>query len=547
MRAIALIALTAALLTVSAPAGADLSRLAGRWHVEDESTKADIIFTADGRFVRFIETGGKTTAEHGTFTLDEEQAGVMHVQATGDDETIRVEYRFEDEDTLVVTVPEESPASLKRVQLPSPRKAEYQPPEAGVKIDGALYPVEIGGPEGYVDRSGKIIVAPQFESAGYFSEGLAYVQFGGKYGFIDEAGKMVIAPQFEDASPFRHGRSRVRVKGKYGFIDEAGKMVIEAKYDSAWTFGDELTGVCVEDKWGCVDRTGKVVIEIKYGKIYWFSEGLAAARLEGKYGFLDRTGKWAIEPQFADAVRFSCGRAMVREKEDGPYGYIHRSGKWIVRPEYEWATHFQEGLARVRVKLKYGYIDVSGKVVIAAEHEAAGDFSEGVAAFCKDGKYGYMDKTGKVVIQPRFSFAAEFDNGLGFVSIAGLPTWVRHSGEMVRDPRKELAWADLSQLSDSVLYGGEYDPIELPSLHGVELYLKNLRDVKGRPLVYAPTSQVIKKSWGVLVEYELADPDGNRRTLLFDLRNPEASLSGAKSPAWLFFAKPKPQTKPSAA
>ena len=37
------------------------------------------------------------------------------------------------------------------------------------------------------DRSGKIIINPQFDGSGKFSDGLAWVSVGGKIGFVDKS------------------------------------------------------------------------------------------------------------------------------------------------------------------------------------------------------------------------------------------------------------------------------------------------------------------------------------------------------------------------
>ena len=56
---------------------------------------------------------------------------------------------------------------------------------------GELFPVEQNGKYGFIDSTGKTVIAPQFDSAGLFSEGLARVQIGDKWGFIDKTGKML--------------------------------------------------------------------------------------------------------------------------------------------------------------------------------------------------------------------------------------------------------------------------------------------------------------------------------------------------------------------
>ncbi|WP_222708662.1 WG repeat-containing protein [Paenibacillus sp. N3.4] len=45
-------------------------------------------------------------------------------------------------------------------------------------------------------------IEPQYDNADSFSEGLAWVSKDLKYGFIDKTGKEVIAPQYDNAAPF---------------------------------------------------------------------------------------------------------------------------------------------------------------------------------------------------------------------------------------------------------------------------------------------------------------------------------------------------------
>jgi hypothetical protein len=56
-----------------------------------------------------------------------------------------------------------------------------------------LFEVWVGDKAGYIDRTGSVVIQPQFASAYPFSEGLAAVQAekDGLFGFIDTTGKMV--------------------------------------------------------------------------------------------------------------------------------------------------------------------------------------------------------------------------------------------------------------------------------------------------------------------------------------------------------------------
>src|SRR6266704_2133700 len=71
------------------------------------------------------------------------------------------------------------------------------------------------------------VIEPQFLSAGNFSEGLAHVRRDdrkGKWGFIDKTGKTVIALKFDWAGNFSEGLAPVQLGKKWGFINKTGEF-----------------------------------------------------------------------------------------------------------------------------------------------------------------------------------------------------------------------------------------------------------------------------------------------------------------------------------
>jgi hypothetical protein len=95
-----------------------------------------------------------------------------------------------------------------------------------VFFDG-LAAVRVGdnvtGKWGYIDRTGRILVNPQFDAVSPFDHKFAVVRLGddktGEWGYINHIGKYFVNPQFDDAHGFTDdGLARVRLAGKWGYI-----------------------------------------------------------------------------------------------------------------------------------------------------------------------------------------------------------------------------------------------------------------------------------------------------------------------------------------
>ena len=92
---------------------------------------------------------------------------------------------------------------------------------------------------GFIDKNGKVVIEPQFDDAGDFSEGFAQVKKDGKWGFIDKSGKVVIEPQFRDAEPFSEGFARVAIEVEGGKGDV--QIIIQGRRITTFSFA------CLDD------------------------------------------------------------------------------------------------------------------------------------------------------------------------------------------------------------------------------------------------------------------------------------------------------------
>lgn len=71
--------------------------------------------------------------------------------------------------------------------------------------DLSLIPYRQGNLWGYAAPDKKIVIAPAYEEAEFFSEGYGAVKKGGKYGYINKAGRVLIPFRFFVAKSFRVG------------------------------------------------------------------------------------------------------------------------------------------------------------------------------------------------------------------------------------------------------------------------------------------------------------------------------------------------------
>lgn len=266
--------------------------------------------------------------------------------------------------------------------------------------DDWLYPVFVGNAWGYVNKTGKVVVQPRFQSAEPMSEGLAVVSDAqGRYGYIDATGKVVIQPQFQMAGAFHEGLAWAGSNERSGYIDTAGKWVIQPRFVMAGDFGEGLAPISDENgMWGYVDAKGAWALQPKYSAADTFSEGRAAVQVGDDYVYIDKTGRTVIDAKLTSADVFREGLAPASTGDR--MGFIDSRGSFVIPQKFLNAYAFSEGLAGVATDEGAGFVDKTGAWVIKPAYEDVGPFTGGIAAVWKDGKVGYVDTTGEWVYKP---------------------------------------------------------------------------------------------------------------------------------------------------
>ncbi len=335
-----------------------------------------------------------------------------------------------------------------------------------------LFPVKKDNQWGFIDRTGKIVIPLQFDSANDFHEGLALVTAKGKKLFIDLTGHVVITPRFDIVDDFSEGLAAVNIgetripnlglisnPGKWGYIDKTGKLVLPLKFTHAENFSEGLAAVRDGDRGGFIDHQGKFVFDVPLDVTLGFHEGMVGVLFKGAVTYLDRSGKKISTSVDYGPKSDSFSEGLVPVSINGQWGFMDKTGKLAIEPKFEDAENFSEGLAPVKVRsadtvwcpadaegnrsgstMMYGYVDKTGKLVIPAVFNSAAPFSEGIASVRKCDQAYFIERTGKTVVAGNFTYASSFSEGLARFEILTkdglLSGYVDKNGKVVWGPAK---------------------------------------------------------------------------------------------------------------
>ena len=155
---------------------------------------------------------------------------------------------------------------------------------------------------GFIGTDGKIVINAQFESVGYFNNGIAWAKtVGNQVGYINPQGDWVIQPQFAAGKNFDASTGLGRVKtadGRWAYVNKTGDLTFVNDTETWGDFSEGLADGKKGDKRGFYDATGKWVITPQFDGVRDFKNGYAAAKVGKMWGMIDKTGQWVIQPNF---------------------------------------------------------------------------------------------------------------------------------------------------------------------------------------------------------------------------------------------------------
>jgi hypothetical protein len=214
----------------------------------------------------------------------------------------------------------------------------------------------------------------------------------GLYGYTDTKGRFVIAPRFQHATDFLDGVARVKENEYWGLINPKGEFVLQPRYADIQTFKEQTAIVCVQadhkSRYGLVDVTGKELIPPVYESLSpdYHNQVFIASQTIPKpgtasnlcFGLLSRQHTWLIPCHFSQ-IRHVRYRTFAAYQPELGWQLYSAEGKSLFGKSHFEVQEFDETMAIVKSSQGWGLVLPDGSWAVQALY--AGIYRRGYTRF----------------------------------------------------------------------------------------------------------------------------------------------------------------------
>jgi len=212
----------------------------------------------------------------------------------------------------------------------------------------------------YIDKSGKIIIKHNYNSAGNFNEQQqAIIKTQDGFGVIDKDGTEIIAAQYQSLKE-EHNGYIAKKENKYTYIDHSGKQWIKNSFSKVTPFYENRALVKTTEGYQLIDKKGRVVKVLPYSLVTEGGQGYWKYQVDGLWGVLDGEGDIVCTPKFSDSYRYQEG--FLTASIDQTWGMVDQSCDEVLPFTHPILWSFREGYSRIITNGFFQVIDTSGQV-----------------------------------------------------------------------------------------------------------------------------------------------------------------------------------------
>jgi hypothetical protein len=223
-----------------------------------------------------------------------------------------------------------------------------------------------------------------------------------KYGFIDSKGDWKIAPTFNFARPFSEGLAAVNHGDWRASLNDY------------------------------IDKTGEISIKTEQSSVLGKFSGGQARIIDGEGASHEINARGQTTRKFDERFKLlkndssAISRSPIPYQDQQKWGYLNPDGKILVVAQFDTADSFKDGLgvfssgghwAGGGCKKEHGAIycyasriagsskgatDSNGKIVLQPIYEDLDNLSKSAVFFKRGNRWGTMDLSGKILLEPTF-------------------------------------------------------------------------------------------------------------------------------------------------
>ncbi len=224
------------------------------------------------------------------------------------------------------------------------------------------------------------------------------------FGFIDTTGKFIIAPIYDEVSDFKEGLAVVHKGDSVFFINKENKNTLQKYFTEAQSFLNGIAPVKINNQWYFINRLGELK-STPFQEINEINENFYIVKKDGLYGAVNTFGEMSIEPRYELLGDFKNNTAYYQL--EGKYGFINLSG-YLHKPEFEWISEFNENeIAIYKLNNKYGLIKNNGEKLTPPDFDLILKTNNNIYVVVKNNQYGFYSGEGCFLSEIAFDFIKE--------------------------------------------------------------------------------------------------------------------------------------------
>lgn len=314
---------------------------------------------------------------------------------------------------------------------------------------------------GFLDRSGKPIIAPRFHAVGNFSNGKAFAISDQGIGTVDIYGQFAPDP-YACVSYYNEQYKRINKGGQLVnykldlrtpnefYISDIYKEVVDMRPDSSQ--------VCIGGKWGLMDMNDNVIVPPEFDEII-IEEGSsklwARNNSTNRVAYYNNDGTQVIGPEYSTII-LGDSYSLV-QNDEGKYALLNKDGKRITKFEYDAyqskgdstnvSFYLKSEYAVLSKDGKWGVLKPNGEVAVPFEYEAMTAESEGLIGFKRGKRWGVVDINNKETHSPIYGSVGLFEDGRASATLAGDEIYI-YSDDNARNAWHEKYYLEQVRVKD---------------------------------------------------------------------------------------------------